>query len=240
MESPVLPEFETTMSTEVDYDLEDQSNDVMHSREAAIVPVANMDAQEDSLFFPDIGDSDTSTIDTLSDDASTISSSSDEEEQSEHSFQKETIDPETARVQATELLEEAEAIDEDDTSDYVIYGIPKSFTEYSDVSSEEQKLIEEEAKRAAKQGAYHDPFIIGLALFWDVYGLTREAYSAFQKLSCLASADTLKKLPESLDALHRWNDKRLPKMELRSKRVPMNLETLPGGVLFSSSVTIRL
>lgn len=193
-----------------------------NNKDESITRLSCQDVDDHSLFFPAMdSDSDSSSsIATVSDDASLWSDEDDEPLQ----------EPESKHELAVEMLEEAEAREEEDTSDFVIYGIPKAFIENAqEQSSEEEKLIDEEAEHAAKKGAFHDPFIIGLALFWDVYGLTREAYTAFPQLSSLASADTLKKLPESLDALHRWNDKRLPKMELRSKRVPMDLKTLPGG-----------
>lgn len=77
--------------------------------------------------------------------------------------------------------------------------------------------------------ACDDPFIMGSSLFWDVYSLLRDGYGALQQLCTLATPDSLRRLPGSLALRHMWNEKKLPTLELCSRRVPVDIRALPAG-----------
>lgn len=191
----------------------------------------------DPLFFD--GSSRASSVTSESDDKATSKapgngidngddggglSAREEESDSAHSEYEYNEIIETSTSAKEDLDDEEPEVNE--RSDVVIYDIPPGFLEKpSEDVGENDTLVDD----AEKLGTYDDPFIIGLSLFWDVYGLSREAFTAFKQLSSLAGPNSLKLLPESLVVLHKWNEKRLPKLTLMTKRVPVNLVAQPAG-----------
>lgn len=162
---------------------------------------------------------------------SSTSEDEDEDNGNDNKYTERADTPISVFVEETvEEEENVPSLEETECSDFKLYGIPPSFrVDVDEDKNEEDARIREEVDIAEDLGAYNDPFIIGLSLFWDVYNLSREAFGAFQQLCTLSKPDSLKRLPASLSSLHMWNEKKLPKFKLHSRRVPMDLTALPAG-----------
>lgn len=74
-----------------------------------------------------------------------------------------------------------------------------------------------------------DPFIVAFALFCDLFGITRAAYSAFISICSLASPSSLSKLPKSYATLKKWTYSQLPLARIHSKSIVVNTAKLPAG-----------
>ena len=69
-----------------------------------------------------------------------------------------------------------------------------------------------------------DPWIIAFAMFCDLFGITRAAYSVFISIRSLASKSSLDSLPKSFSTLKKWAYSQLPMAKIHSKRILVRID----------------
>lgn len=87
----------------------------------------------------------------------------------------------------------------------------------------------EKSSEDASETFPDDPFIVAFAIFCNLFGITRAAYTAFISITSLASANSLTKLPKSFLTLKKWAFCRLPKMRICSANIEVVTQKLPAG-----------
>jgi hypothetical protein len=89
---------------------------------------------------------------------------------------------------------------------------------------------EDELDSAPDADLPEDPFLVAFALWSDLYGVTRMAYSAFLDIRSLAGPNSLASLPRAYATLKKWVYKKLPTATIHHTMIDVDTVRLPAGM----------